>query len=371
MTEKLKVLIVDDSLVYRKILTAAVESTGLAVAGQTASNGVIALERMAQQHFDVVLLDQMMPEMTGIETLSIIRKKYPDMAVIMISDCTKENAAVTVRALEMGALDFILKPSDSSPDRNMEIIKNHLHILFAQVKIKRSTANIIKPPLSGHGHQESETLKNPAFGRERKKARLKKVDLTVIAASTGGPVALERICSLLTTDIKKPVLIVQHMPPEFTRVLAESLSRKCLLPVSEGSEGALIKDGEIIVAPGGYHMVVRELDDNRRIIQLEGSEFVNGVRPAADVLFRSVAHTYSGMDVLAVILTGMGSDGTAGVNELKQKCNCYCITQSEPSCTIYGMPKSICDAGLSDEEVDLENIAKRMQQIALVGVNNR
>jgi two-component system chemotaxis response regulator CheB len=371
MDDKLKVLIVDDSLIYRKILAAAVDSTGLATASQTASNGVIALERLAQQHFDVVLLDQLMPELTGLETLAVIKDKYPDLAVIMISDCTKENATVTVRALEMGALDFILKPSDASPDRNMEIIKNHLHILFAQVKIKRSTANVTKSLVRDHGRQESEPSKKPAFARDRKKTKLKKVDLTVIATSTGGPVALEQICSLLTPDIKKPILVVQHMPPEFTRVLAESLSRKCLLPVSEGSEGAPVNDGEIVIAPGGYHMVVRGLDDCRRIIRLEETAFVNGVRPAADVLFRSVADTYSGMDILAVILTGMGNDGTAGVNELKQKCNCYCITQSEATCTIYGMPKSICDAGLSDETVDLENIAKRMQQIALVGVNNR
>lgn len=370
MNDKLRILIVDDSLVYRKILTAAVEATGLATAAQTASNGVIALERLTQQHFDVVLLDQLMPEMTGLETFTVIRDKYPDIVVIMISGCTKENAAVTVRALEMGALDFILKPSNASPDRNMEIIKNHLHILFAQVKIKRSTANVIKPPSSGHTHPESVAIKKPAFG-ERIKTRLKKVDLIVIAASTGGPVALEQICSLLTGDIKRPVLVVQHMPAEFTKVLAESLSRKCLLPVSEGGEGAPVNDGEIIVAPGGYHMVIRETDENRRIIQLKESEYVNGVRPAADVLFRSVAHTYSGMDILAVILTGMGNDGAAGIRELKQKCNCYCITQSEATCIIYGMPKCVCDAGLSDEEVDLENIAKRMQQISLVGVNNR
>lgn len=367
MNDKLRVLIVDDSLVYRKILIAAVEATGLATAVQTASNGVIALERLTQQHFDVVLLDQLMPEMTGLEAFTVIRDKYPDMAVIMISDCTKENAAVTVRALEMGALDFILKPSDTSPDRNMEIIKNHLHILFAQIKIKRSTANVIKSPLDGLAHPEP----NPALGRERKRTRLKKVDLIVIAASTGGPVALEKICSLLTGDIKQPVLLVQHMPAEFTKVLAESLSRKCWLPVSEGSEGASVNGGEIIVAPGGYHMVIREVDENRRIIKLEESAFVNGVRPAADVLFHSVARMYSGMDILAVILTGMGNDGVDGVRELKEKCNCYCITQSEATCVIYGMPKCVFDAGLSDEEVDLENIAKRMQQIALVGVNNR
>jgi two-component system chemotaxis response regulator CheB len=371
MNDKLRVLIVDDSLIYRKILTAAVEAGGLATAVQTASNGVIALERLTQQHFDVVLLDQLMPEMTGLETFTVIRDKYPDMAVIMISDCTKENASVTVRALEMGALDFILKPSDASPDRNMEIIKNHLHILFAQIKIKRSTANVIKSSPGGLGYPESGAIKNPAFGRERKKTRLKKVDLIVIAASTGGPVALEQICSLLTADIKQPVLVVQHMPAEFTRVLAESLAKKCLLPVSEGSEGAFAKDGEIIIAPGGYHMIIRESDDNRRQIRLEETGYVNGVRPAADVLFRSIADVYSGMDILAVVLTGMGSDGTAGIRELKQKCNCYCITQSEATCIIYGMPKSVRDAGFSDEEVDLENIAKRMQQIALVGVNNR
>jgi two-component system, chemotaxis family, protein-glutamate methylesterase/glutaminase len=369
---KLKVLVVDDSVVYRKILVAAVESTGLAVVEQSASNGVIALERLLQQHFDVVLLDQMMPEMTGIEALAVIRDKYPEIAVIMISGYTKENAVETVQALEMGALDFILKPSDSSEDRNMEIIRNHLHVLFAQVQIKQS-ARRVNPnlPKSNEPRLETEVSRVVPALKAAQKTRLAKVDLVVIASSTGGPVALEQLCSGWSQKINKPILIVQHMPAEFTKVLADSLGKRCLMPVWEGVEGSPVTEGQIVIAPGGYHMVIQAIESGQHVLRMEKTEYVNGVRPAADVLFRSVAEIYPQKNILAVVMTGMGNDGTVGVREMKQRCNCYCMTQGEATCTIYGMPKCVCEAGLSDEVVDLGDIARRIQQIVAMGVNNR
>lgn len=370
--DKLKALVVDDSLVYRKILTVAVESTGLATVEQSASNGIIALERLLQCHFDVVLLDQMMPEMTGLEALAVIRDKYPEIAVIMISGNTKENAILTVKALEMGALDFILKPSESNQDRNLEIIKNHLQVLFAQVQVKLSARQVNRNSEKvSQSRKEIETSRPAPAQTEARKTRLTKADLVVIASSTGGPVALEKLFSGLTESINKPILVVQHMPAEFTKVLAESLGKKCLIPVCEAEEGTPVKDDQIVIAPGDYHMVIQSREGNQSILHCEKSDYVNGVRPSADVLFRSVAAHYPGKDILAVVMTGMGSDGTAGVKELKQNCNCYCITQSEITCTIYGMPKCVCEAGLSDEVVDLGDIAKRIQQIVTMGVNNR
>lgn len=189
------------------------------------------------------------------------------------------------------------------------------------------------------------------------------IDLVVIASSTGGPMALETVLSQLPKDIKVPILIVQHMPPEFTDVLAQTLSKKYNLEVKEGSDGDVMKPGRILIAPGGMHMVVSSAKGFGNEIHLLDTAYVNGVRPSADVLFHSVAKEYRGKNILAVVLTGMGSDGTQGIREMKEECNCHCITQSESTCVVYGMPKCVYEAGLSDEVGDLKEIAFRMYQI--------
>jgi two-component system chemotaxis response regulator CheB len=192
----------------------------------------------------------------------------------------------------------------------------------------------------------------------------KGVDLILIASSTGGPVALETIFKELTKEIQIPILVVQHMPREFTNVLAQTLNKKCALTVEEAKEGEVISKGRILIAPGGVHMTVTSVGSLRKV-HLRNSPYVNGVRPAADVLFKSIAQNYPGSRVLTVILTGMGSDGLAGVEELKKNCNCYCMTQSKDSCVVYGMPKSVFEAGLSDEIVELQDIAMRLKQLVL------
>ena len=188
-------------------------------------------------------------------------------------------------------------------------------------------------------------------------------DLIVIASSTGGPIALDTVFGQLPADINVPILVVQHMPPEFTNVLAQTLNKKYNLEVKEGSDGDKVKPGRAIIAPGGKHMVVSSAKGFGNEIHLLDTPYVNGVRPSADVLFHSVAKEYKGKNVLAVVLTGMGSDGTQGIREMKEECNCYCITQSENTCVVYGMPKCVYEAGLSDEVGDLKEIAFRMYQI--------
>ncbi|MFZ5985943.1 MAG: chemotaxis-specific protein-glutamate methyltransferase CheB [Bacillota bacterium] len=365
--EKLRVLIVDDTVIYRKILSQAVESTGMAVVSHTASNGLIAVEWMEQQDVDVVLMDVFMPEMDGIEALKKIKALHPQVDVIMISSESTSSAKMTVEALELGAMDFILKPSGTSPDKNMEKIASQLKILFTQIKIKRFTLLTAK--------KEQETpLKKTAFAGAKRQAgiedkvskagQLLRVDLVLIASSTGGPMALEKVCSDFKSGFRAPILVVQHMPPRFTKLLAESLDKKSKLSVAEGSEGTTVKNGYMIVAPGGMHMRVKKSEGSEVLIETVESPHVNGVRPAADVLFDSVAEVYEGKNILAVILTGMGSDGMKGVIKLKKKCNCYCITQSEDSCVVYGMPRSVFEAGFSDEVADIDDISKRIQEIA-------
>lgn len=361
--DKLRVLIADDTVVYRKILSEAVESTGMAVVAHTASNGLIAVEWMEQKDIDVVLMDVFMPEMDGIEALKTIKSKYPGINVIMITGESRNSAKMTLEALESGAMDFILKPSESNPQKNIEKITRQLQILFTQINLKKiqERGRFERSPKIAHNVEIKVNTEN-SINNKRTQSCLK-YDLVLIASSTGGPLALENLCSGFEADFDKPILIVQHMPPQFTKLLAESINSKCKLQVIEGQEGSEVKKGQIIIAPGGKHMKVAR-SGTSQVISVDMSPYVNGVRPAADVLFESAAGVHKGKNILAVVLTGMGSDGTKGVRALKEKCNCYCITQSESSCIVYGMPRSVFEAGLSDETADIDIISKRIQQIA-------
>ena len=388
---KLKVLVVDDSLVYRKIISRAVERTERAVVDCTASSGITALERLEQRSIDVVLMDVYMPGMDGIETLARIKEKYEDLPVIIISSGGVDGARLTVRALEEG-YDFILKPSQGSGEKN---IRNHQQASYHTVlpdpdrqvcsKSRKRQGKEGSDPKSGKrdGTLSLSGWKSPSTGsgirtEDRDIPRkgdlvpdygttcLSGIDLVVVASSTGGPGAVEEVCQALGPGFTRPILIVQHMPPDFTKIFARFLGKKCGMSVKEAEEGDEILNGRVLVAPGGYHMVV-DPDDLK--ITLTTTPPVNGVRPAADVLFQSVARAYAGKRVLAVILTGMGSDGTAGVRALKEACQCYCITQSRETSVIYGMPRSVYEAGLSDEVVDLKDIGNRIIEINRVGVN--
>ena len=373
MSNKLKILVVDDSLVYRRILTQAVEQTGLGRVIYTASNGELALERLEQSEIDVVIMDVYMPGMSGIEILGIIKDRYPDKIVIMISGGGKDSAKLTMQALEMGAMDFILKPAGDDIDKNMQKIKGYLHVLFAQILTSRYSREFrgrVEPRPPTHLPTQREPMKDTLPVKpiiktqsEFKRAKLDRADIILIASSTGGPAALERIFTKLPPDIQVPILVVQHMPPTFTKMLSQTLDKKGSLEVYEGTSNELVRKNSVFIAPGGYHMVVRRKHSNGIRIHLEDTQQVHGVKPAADVLFTSVAKTYRGKNVLAIILTGMGNDGRDGVRELKTQCNCYCITQSEDSCVVYGMPKAVYDANLSDEVVHIEKIAGRIIDI--------
>lgn len=348
MSQKLRVLVVEDSLIYRKIIKAAVESTEKAVVTQTAQNGLIALELLNKSIFDLVLMDIVMPELDGIKTLQTVKLRFPELPVVMVSSTGDKSAQTTLEALKFGALDFIIKPLEENYDTNMNLLKEQLEKIFEQfVSYRIPKKNIPK----------SETVKN------QDKKELSAVDLVVIASSTGGPVAVEKIISSLDKNFVKPVLLVQHMPPEFTGVFAKTLDRKSHMSIIEAKDASIVRSGQVLVAPGGYHMIVRKSQKYQKIIKLEKGEPVNGVMPAADVTFNSVAKSYPSENVLAVVLTGMGEDGKAGIKALKENCNCYCITQDEATSVVYGMPRSVVEAGLSDEILPIEKIALRIQEI--------
>mgnify|MGYP000894993805 CR=1 FL=1 len=379
---KLRVLVVDDSLVYRNIVSKAVKNTGIARVDCTASGGVTALERLEQREIDVVLLDVFMPEMDGIETLKEIKKRYSHLPVIMISGGGEDGARLTVKALEQGTMDFILKPQDGDPHKNITTISRHLGILFSQIVMDKylSGKPVAKKTIKKANVKVDKQIAGPKREKEGEKEKEEKpdkltildstcitgVDLVVVASSTGGPNAVEEVCRSLGSNFTKPILLVQHMPADFTRIFSDFLNKKTNIKVKEAEQGDQVVGGQVLVAPGGYHMTVDPPDRRGGALRvsLNTDDPVNGVRPAADVLFRSVAQNYKGKRILAIILTGMGNDGTQGIRELKEACQCYCITQSQETCVIYGMPRSVYEMGLSDEVVHLQDIGRRIIEIS-------
>lgn len=352
-TSKLGILIVDDSMTYRMILREVLRNTEGVELRATARDGLDALEKLASLDVDLVFLDVEMPKMNGFETLHAIRQQYPDLPVVMISGVSRRSADITIQALEAGALDFIQKPDTGDTHGNINALREKLQPIInvcLQDRPKRR-------PDMGSSHQTVE-------GKEASTAPAAPVDLIVIGVSTGGPQALMQLIPKLPNDLDIPILIVQHMPPLFTASLAESLNRASTLSVREASDGDILEPNTVFIAPGGSHMVLDVTGTsplNRQYsLKLDDGPPENSCKPAVDTLFRSVANSFRGK-ILALILTGMGQDGKLGVSLLKQRGDCYCITQTKSSCVIYGMPRAVEESGLSDEQLELEAIPQRIK----------
>lgn len=221
----------------------------------------------------------------------------------------------------------------------------------------------VRPSLPKLDTKKTQPINHTSTVR-KKPTKWNKADLILVVASTGGPVALEKVLSNMHQALDVPLLIVQHMPKNFTRVLAHSLDQKSGLNIVEAHNDMVIEPGKTVIAAGGYHMIVEE-KESKKIIKLMQSEYVNGVRPAADVLFESISLCYNNQQILVVILTGMGSDGTNGIKKISENNHVHTITQSEETCVVYGMPRSIDEAGLSDESVPLDKIAARIESFGL------
>lgn len=347
----IKALIVDDTVTYRKILSDILSGMPDIELAGTAPNGVIALKKISFQPVDIVFLDLFMPEMDGIETLKNIRKDHPKTKVVMVSSGNPADIKDTISALALGAIDFIQKPGQSNQQANVDFLKKeisrvlHLFPFKKDIKVLPGTPfQPIKPAVP--------------FPKTLKPAH---VDILVVGVSTGGPEALHKFIPFLPESLSVPVLLVQHMPPFFTLSLAESLARKSKVKVVEAKEGEIIVKGTVYIAPGGRHMTVMTRE-NKNVIALNDGPPENSCRPSVDVLFRSVASVYAQGTVLSLIMTGMGADGLNGVRALKRK-NCYSITQSESTCVVYGMPRAVDEAGLSDLSVPLPELAEQVSKL--------
>jgi two-component system chemotaxis response regulator CheB len=331
----MKVLVVDDSAFMRKIISDMINSDPQLNVVGTARDGVDALKKIPQIHPDVITLDVNMPRMDGLTTLKQIMKERP-LPVIMVSAATQEGAETTFQALNLGAVDYIPKPSGQiSLDVNK--IKNEL-----VAKIKTA----MKAKIITHKHIPRSRIKT--------KQKLKEKVIT-IGASTGGPPALEKILTQLPRNIP-PTLIVQHMPSGFTSSFAKRLDELCNFYVKEAEKGDIIKQGQALIAPGGYHMTVTT--EGR--IQLDTGPPEHSVRPAVDPLMRTAAEVY-GSETIGVILTGMGRDGSSGLKAIKENGG-RTIAQNEATCTVFGMPKAAIDDGNVDKVLPLSKIPKQIMQ---------
>jgi two-component system chemotaxis response regulator CheB len=349
--ERIRVMVVDDSVVIRRLVTQALGQDPMIEVVGTASNGAIGLQRIPQFNPDVLTLDIEMPDMNGLEMLRRVRREYPQLRVIMFSTLTERGAAITLEALSLGADDYVAKASDEgSIDGSLARLREEMI-----PKIKQ----FFRMPANGVAAAKA----SPADARAAPSARtaspvlqgLKlRPKVLAIGVSTGGPTALGEMLPSFPASFPLPVLLVQHMPPLFTRLLAERLNASCPLTVEEASQGQAVEAGKILIAPGDFHMKVASSAAGVRIC-LDQSPRQNFCRPAVDALFASVAELYGGA-VLAVILSGMGRDGLHGVELLKAR-GARVLVQDEASSVVWGMPGAVANAGLADRVLPLDEIA--------------
>jgi two-component system chemotaxis response regulator CheB len=346
----IRILVVDDSVVIRKLLSDTLSGDrALEVVG-TASDGRIGLARIAQLKPDLVTLDIEMPVMNGLETLAALRKLYPKLPVIMFSTLTERGAAATLDALSLGASDYATKPSNTgSPAVAIDRIRTELI-----PKIK-ALCGAVAPLTLVALPQVRPVVK----ARVRSNAR---IEIVAIGTSTGGPNALAEVLPRIPADFPVPIVVVQHMPPIFTRLLADRLASHSAIPVEEGSAGAVLTPGHAWIAPGNFHMkVVRAGVSWRLDLNQEPQE--NSCRPAVDVLFRSVAAA-CGANVLGVVMTGMGADGVLGAQDIRDAGG-NVIIQDEASSVVWGMPGLVHASGLEDAAYPLDQLAEQITRRVL------
>lgn len=351
---KTRALIVDDSAFMRKIIGDILEADPQIEVVGKARDGDEAIRKIKELSPDLVTLDVEMPGKNGLEVLREIMEQNP-LPVIMVSNLTKRGADVTMQALDAGAVDFVTKPSGSI-SLDMEKIGDAL-----RRKVRAaSRASVSNASMKWEKFISTPHSPAPVDPSKRFRNSQKPFDMLVVAASTGGPMALQEIVPALSEDFPLPVLIVQHMPPGFTSSLARRLNERSKIKVVEACDDMPIRKGVAILAPGGYHLVV-ERKQADLVCRLTETAPVRSVRPAADVLFQSVAEVVGG-NVLVLVLTGMGKDGTDGARALKKK-GAYVIAESKETCVIPGMPGAIVEAGLSDEVIPLYAIASNLVRL--------
>lgn len=384
---KIRVLVVDDSAFMRKVITDMIHLQKEIEVIDTARNGSEAVEKVKTLKPDVVTLDIEMPVMNGLTALEKIMEKDP-LPVIMLSSLTKEGADATIRSLELGAVDFITKPS-SVFKINTEDVKNELvsKIVMASkismkskslrksLDFKKEKDDNVTKSYSGSSSQSTSsgftsrnsvenTSNTVEYGSKRGLGGNRIDKIVAIGTSTGGPRALQSVIPRIPGNINASFIVVQHMPPGFTKSLAERMNTLSELSVKEAEHGDVLKQGWVYIAPGDHHLKLKK-SGQEWIIQLSQDELVSGHRPSVDAMMYSIADNKIG-NVVGVIMTGMGADGAKGLARVKQENKGFVIAQDEESCVVFGMPKSTIQLGVVDRVVTLNDIANEI--VRAVGV---
>lgn len=350
--EKLRALVIDDSALYRKVVRTVLEEIPEVEVIGTATNGRVGIDMVKRESPDFVTLDLEMPELDGLGFLREAQGLPKPPRSIMLSSLTAKGAKVTTEALELGAFDFILKPVASDLETSLAQIRQQLApkvqaLLFTKMygRPSRSEAPAVEALPTKANRPSSNCTP----------------EILAIGISTGGPAALADFLPKLPGNFPLPILIVQHMPPVFTRSLAEDLDSKCRLKIREAQGGESLMPGEVYLAPGGRHMKIEAIGTSR-VLKVTDDPAERSCRPSVDYLFRSLSQI-CGDKTIALIMTGMGDDGLLGCKLLKRQ-GARVLAQSRETCVVYGMPKCIVENGLADEVIDLKSLPERLSQLA-------
>jgi len=355
-----KILLVDDSALMRRVLCDIIESDKRFEVADKATNGLEAFDLLSRKTYDAVVLDVNMPKMTGLQLLQELRKYKIPARVMMASTDTREGAKTTLDALELGALDFIHKPDNALDCRQESFKENMLRILDVVANSKLPEFESVEAM-----QQREATIKKVVDIAKKHAVKSTANKVVAIASSTGGPRALQSVIPRLPADINAPILIVQHMPKGFTASLADRLNGMSEVSVKEAKEGDVLEKGCVYLAMGGQHLNVVTGPGEKYTIHYSDEPNREGVKPCANYMYESLMDSKFD-EIVCVVMTGMGADGTAGIKNLVTKKKLHVIAQDQETSTVYGMPKAIANSGVPTQVVPLEQI---VQEIILnVGV---
>jgi two-component system chemotaxis response regulator CheB len=356
-------MVVDDSAVIRGLLTRFLEADPAISVVASVSNGQMALDKLDRTVVEIVVLDIEMPVMDGMTALPLILKKKPGIQVLMASTLTRKNAEVSLRALSLGAADYVPKPSSTSEIHSADAFKNEL---TAKVKALAEAGR------GGRGHAPRPAIAGPALAKKSllspcepislRRQPIQRPELIAIGSSTGGPQALFKVLGDLGGSVPQPILITQHMPATFTSLLAGHISKASNAPCNEAKDGDSIRPGHIYLAPGDYHMIA-ERGESGNVLRLTQTERENYCRPAVDAMLRSLVPLY-GSRLLVIILTGMGSDGCKGAQAVVTAGGSV-IAQDEATSIVWGMPGAVTTAGVCSAVLPLLDIAAHVRKLVM------
>jgi len=373
-----KVLVVDDSALMRKIICDIINEDKDFHVVDISADGEDTYNKIKNNVYDMVILDMVLPKMTGLQVLTKLYQENVKANVILVSSSLKEDAESTVLAMERGALDFVVKPYRSTPESRVEFRDRLLSSLRAVARGSvgkrssfperpaatrtvptantaeqpRKAASVASPVATGGTVKAS----NGMFGVANPPRVIKGKKLIALACSTGGPQALHTFVPMLPATLMYPVVLVQHMPEGFTASLAKRLDQISQIKVKEAEQGEYLEPGCVYIAPGGRHLEIYENANHEAYCHINDMPPVNSLRPCADVMYQSLAET-SYEEIICVVLTGMGADGSDGIEYLKKYRSTYVISEDASTCVVYGMPKSVEQRGLSQEVVPLQQVA--------------